>query len=260
MAGQSSGAPAGLALLLMLHGAAVAAAEPSAVEWGLTGGVRHRSLTERSEEGTRLLSERGPMAQLRLTARVDAPRWPVLAVGAAVASGSLDYDGQTQAGQPLSVSSRHRESELSIDGRALNLASGEFWAGVKSLHARREIGASAIAGGLAETSSLLLPGVQWRSPALMARAGAGDERAVACGLARERPAPADGRLPGFLRPFLAAWRTPPAGIARGGSFHLRRLALGARMEPFAPKRQPGRGPVSKRRARGRGHSAEDDDQ
>jgi hypothetical protein len=111
MAGQSSGAPAGLALLLMLHGAAVAAAEPSAVEWGLTGGVRHRSLTERSEAGTRLLSERGPMAQLRLTARVDAPRWPVLAVGAAVASGSLDYDGQTQAGQPLSVSSRHRESD-----------------------------------------------------------------------------------------------------------------------------------------------------
>jgi hypothetical protein len=166
MPGRSFAAPARLALLLVLHGAAAAAAEPAGVDWDLSGGVRHRTLTERASTGARLVTETGAMAQLRLSAEIAASGRPALALAGAVTAGSLDYEGQTQGGQALSVASRHREGELSIDGRALDLFAGEVWAGVKWLHATREIGTSATTGALGETSSLLLPGLQWRSPAL----------------------------------------------------------------------------------------------
>lgn len=145
---------------------AAAAAEPAPIEWAVSAGLRHRTLTEWSDAGSKLLTEKGPLGQLQLSAQVVAPAWPALEFEAAVARGSLDYDGQTQTGVPLSTTSRHTDLELGAYWRPFPAAAwGEAWLGVAWLQARRDIASSPIAGGLDEKSSLVLPGIRWRSPA-----------------------------------------------------------------------------------------------
>jgi len=145
---------------------AAAAAEPAPVEWAVSAGLRHRTLTEWSDAGSKLLTEKGPLGQLQLSAQVVAPAWPALEFEAAVGRGSLDYNGQTQAGVPLSTTSRHTDLELGAYWRPLPAAAwGEAWLGLAWLQARRDIASSPIAGGLNEKSSLVLPGIRWRSPA-----------------------------------------------------------------------------------------------
>lgn len=156
------GAAAGLAA------ASAEAAQPSSVEWGLSAGVRHRTLREWSDSGSRLLTERGALPRLQLDAQLAAPRAPALALEAAVTDGRLDYEGRTQSGSPVETTSRHSERELNLLWRPLPAAGwGEAWLGLGWLHTRRAIASSAVVGGLTETSSLLMPGIRWRSPALV---------------------------------------------------------------------------------------------
>ena len=143
----------------------LAAAEPAPVEWAATAGVRHRTLSEWSATGARLLTEKGFLPHLQLSAQLAGPTWPTLAFEAGVSGGDLDYRGQTQSGVPLTTTTRHTDLELGVHWRPLPAAAwGEAWLGLDWLQARRNIASSPIAGGLDETSSLVLPGVRWRSP------------------------------------------------------------------------------------------------
>lgn len=155
-----------LAALSLAGWCAVAAAEPAPVEWAVSAGLRHRTLTEWSDAGSKLLTEKGPMGQLQLGAQVVAPGWPALEFEAAIGGGRLDYDGQTQAGVPISTTSRHADLELGAYWRPFPAAAwGEAWLGLDWLQARRDIASSPLAGGLNEKSTLVLPGIRWRSAA-----------------------------------------------------------------------------------------------
>jgi hypothetical protein len=143
-----------------------AAAEPAPIEWAASAGVRHRTLSEWSDTGTRLLTEKGYLPHVQLSAQLTAPTWPTLAFEAGIAGADLDYRGQTQSGVPLTTTSRHTDVDLGVHWRPFPAAAwGEAWLGLGWLQARRDIASSARAGGLDETSSLVLPGVRWRSPA-----------------------------------------------------------------------------------------------
>jgi hypothetical protein len=143
-----------------------AAAEPAPIEWAATAGVRQRTLSEWSDRGTRLLTEKGVLPHLQLSAQLAAPAWPTLAFEAGVTGAELDYRGQTQSGVPLTTTSRHTDLELGVHWRPFPAAAwGEAWLGLEWLQARRDIASSSLAGGLNETSTLVLPGVRWRSPA-----------------------------------------------------------------------------------------------
>jgi hypothetical protein len=151
---------------LCFAGSVAAAAEPAPVEWAATAGVRHRTLSEWSATGTRLLTEKGAMPRVQLSAQLTAPSWPALAFEAGLSGANLDYRGQTQSGVPLTTTSRHADLDLAAYWRPFPAAAwGEAWLGLGWLQARRDIASSPIAGGLDETSSLVLPGIRWRSPA-----------------------------------------------------------------------------------------------
>jgi len=151
---------------LSLAGSFAVAAEPAPIEWAATGGVRHRTLSEWSDAGAKLLTEKGAMPHLQLSAQLAAPTWPTLAFEAGVTGAELDYRGQTQSGVPLTTTSRHTDLELGVHWRPFPAAAwGEAWLGLEWLQARRDIASSSLAGGLNETSTLVLPGVRWRSPA-----------------------------------------------------------------------------------------------
>lgn len=156
--------PLGLALSLgCAAGAAAQGAGP--IDWEFTGAVGRRSLVEKSDTGADLVRETGPLARAQLAATLHRPGWPVLAAEAALTAARLDYDGQTQAAQPISATTRHTERQLALRWRPLPPAGwGEAWVGLDWLHARRSIGSSLAAGGLVETSELVLPGIRWRSP------------------------------------------------------------------------------------------------
>jgi hypothetical protein len=151
---------------LCLAGSAAAAAEPGSVEWAASAGVRHRTLSEWSATGTKLLTEKGAMPHARLSAQLGAATGPAVAFEAGVAGADLDYRGQTQSGVPLTTTSRHTDLELGAHWRPFPAAAwGEAWLGLDWLQARRDIASSPIAGGLNEKSSLVLPGIRWRSAA-----------------------------------------------------------------------------------------------
>lgn len=136
---------------------------PDAWQWDVT--AAHRSLVERDAAGQRLLRESGPLARLRITAR---PSWAPLGrveFSAALAHGRLDYDGRTQGGLPLATRSRHDEAQLGARWLpAASFAWGEPSITVDVLRFRREIEATALAGSIAETSTLWMPGLRWTSP------------------------------------------------------------------------------------------------
>ena len=162
------------ALVLGANAWTCANAQSSPVEWRASAAVLHRTLTESSPDGSRLLTEKGYLPRIQLSGQMTVQDSGALSAEASFAQGRLDYEGRTQAAQPVSTSSGHREAELSLRWRPLAPAGwGEAWLGLGWLHARRTIEPSLLAGGLNETSSLVLPGVRWRSPAWASPGGEG---------------------------------------------------------------------------------------
>lgn len=153
-----------LPALLALAAGAAWAQPPSAsdLQWGASAGVQHRRLVERDADGGRLVKETGPMLRLAFDAQWRLPNGGALRAGAAVAGGTLDYDGQTQAGTPLRTETDHRDLELGAAWRPLPpQAWGQAWVVAKLLEQRRLIASTPAARGLDETSRLLLAGVRW---------------------------------------------------------------------------------------------------
>jgi len=150
---------------LLASGAVTVCAQPahaSNVAWGISAGVLQRRLVERDTDGTRLVRESGPMLRLAFDAQWRLANGGALRAGAAVAGGTLDYDGQTQAGTPLRTETDHRDLELGAAWRPLSpQAWGEGWLVLKLLGQRRLIASTPAARGLDETSRLLLAGVRW---------------------------------------------------------------------------------------------------
>lgn len=109
------------------------------------------------------------MAEARIEAVCGAPDGRAWAVRGALLGGVLDYDGQTQAGVPLVTRTGQWEGALDVMWRPWAPASwGEAWLTGGLLVNHRAIRGTPIAGGLDETSTALLLGVRWRSPALAA--------------------------------------------------------------------------------------------
>ena len=135
-------------------------------------GLVHRKLIERSALGGNLLTETGPMAQAQLEVTRPLAGGAAIAGRAHLAAGDLDYDGRTQAGAPLTTTTRHFEGGLDLLWRPHEPAAwGEAWLTVGWLANRRLIRGTQVAGGLDELSSALLAGVRWRSPAFTPAAG-----------------------------------------------------------------------------------------
>jgi hypothetical protein len=154
------------ALVLGASGWICASAQAAPFEWNASAGVVHRTLTERSPDGGRLLTEKGLLPRIQFSAQTTAMDSGALSAEASFARSRLDYEGRTQAAEPVSTSTGHREAELALRWRPLAPAVwGEAWLGLGWLHARRSIEPTSLSGGLNETSSLALPGIRWRSPA-----------------------------------------------------------------------------------------------
>lgn len=136
---------------------------PDAWQWEAT--AAHRVLVERDAAGARLLKESGPLARLRVRARVPQAPLGRIDFGVALARSQLDYDGRTQAGAALATTSRHVEAEAGLHWRPLApQAWGEIALSLDALWFRRDIAATASAAGLRETSALWLPGIGWSGP------------------------------------------------------------------------------------------------
>lgn len=131
--------------------------------WGVSAAVQHRTLQERDDGGRRLLEETGPMLRLALDAQWRLRGGGALEASAAVAGGDLDYDGQDQAGTPLTTDSAHRDLSFAFGWRPLPAARwGEGWLVLRTLQQRRKIASTPTAGGLTETSTLVMPGLRWQ--------------------------------------------------------------------------------------------------
>lgn len=154
---------AGIALCLS-HAAIPAWA--GEVQWAWTAEAGQRTLTEHSASGAVLVRERGPMARVRLGATLGQADTQALAAEVSLGAARLDYDGQTQAGQPAATVSRHAEAQWSLMWRPVRGAAwGEAWLSLDGVHTKRDIAAGVAAGGLVERSALVLPGIGWRGPA-----------------------------------------------------------------------------------------------
>lgn len=143
-----------------------AQAQDAPVEFTGTLALSHRKLVERTPAGATLLTERGPMAHLLLQAVRPLAEGRAVGLRAQLAGGDLDYDGQTQAGVPLTTTTRQSEAGVDLMWRPHAPAAwGEGWITLGVLANRRAIYSTTIAGGLDEVSSAALLGVRWRSPA-----------------------------------------------------------------------------------------------
>lgn len=152
---------------------AVQAQQPSAasapLQWDIAAGASQRRLFEQMPDGGRLLTERGTMARLELGARWAPVDGPAVAAEAGGAAGSLDYDGQTQAGAPLATTSRQHDADLALLWRPQPAAAwGEGWLLLHGVRQHRDIRSTGRVNGLVETSVLLMPGLRWRGPATAA--------------------------------------------------------------------------------------------
>jgi hypothetical protein len=140
------------------------ATEPAERFWA-SAAVVHRSLEEQNATGARLLTERGPMLQLRLGARHPVGAGGVIAAELLGAGGALDYDGQTQGGAPLQTQSDHWDVGGRLLWRPVAAQSwGEPWLVLDAFRNRRNIAGTGPVSGLSETSSAVLAGLRWQSP------------------------------------------------------------------------------------------------
>lgn len=149
-------------LLLALVAGSAGAQDAAAGPWSARAEVLHRTLRERDDAGRRLVTEDGAMLRLALDAH-----WPLANGGAvrgtaSIAGGKLHYDGQDQSGAPLTTDSRETELGLTFSWRPFAPAAwGEGWLLLHAVQQRRNIASTPTAGGLRETSTLLMPGVRW---------------------------------------------------------------------------------------------------
>lgn len=151
---------------------ASAQAQDSGVTYEASAGPVYRRLAEHTADGGTLLTERGWLAQARGSVTKVFPSGAAIAGALAVTGAPLDYNGQTQAGAPLSTTTR--QTELAADVRWRPVAPrawGEAWLTAQWLQNRREIESTPAAGGLDETSRAVLLGVRWASPAFAPAAG-----------------------------------------------------------------------------------------
>jgi hypothetical protein len=137
-------------------------AEAPGFSWGASAGVQQRRLVERDDSGGRLVEETGPLLRLGLDAGWRLDNGGAVQAAAGVAAGTLDYEGQTQAGTPLTTDTGHRDLDFSLGWRPLPAAAwGEGWLVLRVAQQRRQIASTSMARGLRETSLLVLPGVRW---------------------------------------------------------------------------------------------------
>lgn len=157
--------PAKLVPALVALGAGAACAQAPAapdVSWGVSAGALHRRLVERADDGSRLLTESGPMLRVGLDAEVRLANGGAVQAAFSVAGGRLDYEGRTQAGAPIATRTGHRDLAIELSWRPLAAASwGQGWLTLQGLQQRRQIASTATATGLHETSTLWMPGVRW---------------------------------------------------------------------------------------------------
>ena len=150
--------------------AGAAHAQSGGWEFDAGGGIAQRRLVERTPAGAALVTESGPVLQLQLQAQRQLGSGGAIGLRASGTGGDIHYDGQTQAGAPLSTSTRHIEGGLDVLWRpAAPAAWGEAWLTAGWLGNRRHIMGPPTAGGLVETSQALLLGARWRSPQVAVR-------------------------------------------------------------------------------------------
>jgi hypothetical protein len=88
-----------------------------------------------------------------------------LGLRASFAAGDLHYDGQTQAGIPLTTRTGQTEVAADLMWRPHAPAAwGQAWLTLGLLANRRAIHSTPIAGGLDEVSTAAFVGLRWRSP------------------------------------------------------------------------------------------------
>ncbi|GAC1532060.1 MAG: hypothetical protein NVS2B4_11750 [Ramlibacter sp.] len=159
------------AALAAAAGGSARAQEPG-IAYGAVLGVAHRTLTERSQNGDALLTERGWLPQARVSLRKEIAGGGAVAAMAGLAGADLNYRGQTQAGAPLSTTTR--QTEWTVDGLWRPVAPaqwGQAWLSGHWLGNRRAIESTPTAGGLDETSQALLLGARWTGPDFATVAG-----------------------------------------------------------------------------------------
>lgn len=145
---------------------AAAQAQDGGVAPELSAGLVHRKLVEHSPDGSTLLTERGWLPQVRASAVKTLPAGGALAGAVSLAGAPIDYNGQTQAGAPLSTTTRQAELAADLQWRPLAPRTwGEAWLTTQWLLNRREIESTPSAGGLDEKSHAVLLGARWVSPA-----------------------------------------------------------------------------------------------
>ena len=102
------------------------------------------------------------MLRLGVEARYVFAGGGALEAGVGAAIGTLDYQGQTQGGTPLSTETGHRDLDFTLAWRPLHASEwGEGWLVLRGAQQRRQIAGTSRAAGLRETSALLLPGIRW---------------------------------------------------------------------------------------------------
>jgi hypothetical protein len=153
------------AAALIAHAAAAVCAEapaPRELSAEVSVGVLHRRLVERADDGRRLVQESGALLRLQASGALGLEGGGALQGAAAVASGSLDYRGQTQAGAPMNTDAGHRDLEYDLAWRPLAPAGwGQAWLVLHTVRQRRQIASTPAARGLRETAHLVMPGLRW---------------------------------------------------------------------------------------------------
>lgn len=153
-------------LALAASACAAVQAQPVPIEWTGSAALMHRRLVERTATGGTLLTETGPIGQVQVQGLMPLSDGAAVMGRLSALGGELDYDGQTQAGVPLTTKTVHGEFGADLWWRPLAPAAwGEAWVGTGLLLNRRSIRGTATAGGLEETSTALMAGALWRSPA-----------------------------------------------------------------------------------------------
>lgn len=117
---------------------------------------------ERADDGSRLVEERGELLRLALDKRLSLSNGGAVQATAGVAAGRLDYQGQTQGGAPVATRTGQRDLDAALAWRPFAPGAwGEGWVTLQLLSQRRQIASTAAAGGLRETSQLLMSGLRW---------------------------------------------------------------------------------------------------
>ena len=96
-------------LILAINGIMLLFSSPAAAanECSLYLKVESFTWTEDSESGTKLLEETGPLYVLGSSARLDITRLVTLGIRAEQFAGTVDYDGQTQGGEPVETDTEY---------------------------------------------------------------------------------------------------------------------------------------------------------